>query len=117
MIHSASRSAHAENKIPTFLSQGDPSLYTNLADNSLRLGDFKTALEAATYAHELDPNDLDTYLVRATILIDENRMQDAADVLVEAVIIIRDSDQRFLAPLQKLYETGVDLRDVQWLTA
>ena len=85
---------------------GISSMYLTLSMNSLRLSDQKTALDAAIYAHQLDANNLDAYRLLASILVLDGRAADAADVLVEALMI--SDDQRFLEMLRTLYTAGFD---------
>jgi tetratricopeptide (TPR) repeat protein len=85
---------------------GSPSLYADLSANSMRLGDQKTAFDAALYARLLDPRNPDNYKILGAILTSEGRKEDAAVMLVEGLMTSGDSE--FLEQLRRVYRAGVD---------
>jgi protein O-mannosyl-transferase len=87
---------------------GNASLYTNLAGNSMRLGDHKTAIDAAMYARLLDPQNQTNYRILSNALIAEGRPEDAAVTLVEGIMTSGNRDPWFLETLRGLYRTGLD---------
>jgi hypothetical protein len=87
---------------------GHASLYKDLAIDSMRLGDQKTAFDAATNARLLDPSNLTNYHILSTILLAEGRKEDAAVMLVEGMMISGPKDPSFLETLRGLYRSGLD---------
>jgi hypothetical protein len=85
---------------------GSPSLYANLAVNSMWLGDQKTAFDAALYGRLLDPQNRTNYQILGDILVAEGRKEDAAVMLVEGVLT--SGDVGFLKTLRGLYGSGLD---------
>jgi protein O-mannosyl-transferase len=95
----------SETEIPL---TGSAVLYTNLAGNSMRLGDRQTAFDAAMYARLLDPQNLTNYRILSNALIAEGRQEDAAVTLVEGMMTSGNRDPWFLEALRGLYRTGLD---------
>lgn len=87
---------------------GFARLYANLAENSLRVGDDKTAYESAKFARFLDPQNLNNYLILSKELAAESRKEEAAVALVEGVIMSGGAAPELLAKLRELYGTGLD---------
>jgi hypothetical protein len=85
---------------------GSPTLYANLAANSVRLGDEKTAFDAASYGRLLDVQNQNNYQILGDILMDKGRKKEAAAMLVEGMIV--SGDPQFLKRLRGLYESGLD---------
>ena len=85
---------------------GPPSLYADLAANSMWLGDQKTAFDAAAYGRLLDPQNRTNYQILGNILVAEGRKNDAAVMLVEGMITTGDPE--FLKTLRGLYGSGLD---------
>ena len=85
---------------------GFPLLYTNLATTYLRLGRIQEAYDAAFHARLLNPNVIEPYLLMAQALAPQNRKEEAAQVLVEGVLV--SGEQALLTPLAVLYKYGVD---------
>ena len=85
---------------------GFPLVYTNLATAYLRLGDFKDAYNAATYARLLNPNIVEPYVLMSQALAPQGRKEEAALALVEGVLV--SGEQGLLNPLAVLYKYGVD---------
>lgn len=85
---------------------GSPSLYANLAANSMWLGDQKAAFDAAMYGRLLDPQNRTNYQILGNILVAERRKEDAAVMLVEGMIT--SGDPGFLKTLRGLYVSGLD---------
>ena len=98
-------SGKSDSEIPL---TGSAILYANLAANSMRLGDQKTAYDAAMYARSLDPNNLTNYHVLSAALLAEGRKEDAAVMLVEGMMISGAGDPWFLETLRGLYRAGLD---------
>jgi hypothetical protein len=98
-------SGKSDSEIPL---TGSASLYANLAANSMRLDDQKTAFDAAINARLLDPNNLSNYHILSTILLAEGRNEDAAVMLVEGMMFSGAYDPWFLETLRGLYRTGLD---------
>jgi hypothetical protein len=75
----------------------------------MRLGDFQTALDAATYAQVLDPEQQRIYLALSYILLSEGRKDEAAIPLLEGLLVSGSpATPEFLEPLQDLYRAGLD---------
>lgn len=85
---------------------GSPSLYANLAANSMLLGDQNVAFDAASYGRLLDPQNRNLYQIQGDIRVAEGRKEEAAVVLVEGMIV--SGDPGFLKTLRGLYESGLD---------
>jgi tetratricopeptide (TPR) repeat protein len=85
---------------------GFPLLYANLATTYLRLGNFREAYEAATHARLLNPNVVEPYLLISQALAPQGRKEEAAQALVEGVLV--SGEQGLLNPLAVLYKYGVD---------
>jgi protein O-mannosyl-transferase len=83
-------------------------LYANLAENSMRVGDPKTAYEAAVYARRLDPESPGNYLILSKILVAEGRKEEATLPLVEGIIVSGGRAPELLRELRHLYATGLD---------
>ena len=81
-------------------------LYTNLATTYLRLGDSSDAYDAAVYARLLNPNVVEPYLLMSQALVPQGRKEEAAQALVEGVLV--SGEQGLLNPLAVLYKYGVD---------
>ena len=89
--------------------EGFVSLYEGLYTVSMRLGDLQTALDAATHAHLLDPEEQRIYLALSYILLSEGRKDEAAIPLMEGLLVSGSpATPEFLEPLQDLYRTGLD---------
>ncbi len=93
----------SDSQIPPY---GIFDLYENLATTAMRLGDQKTALDAANHARTLAPDDLDVYLVLSNIFLLQGNREDAATILVEGSLI--SGNRAFLQPLRELYRAGLD---------
>lgn len=93
----------SDSEIPPY---GTAGLYENLATASMRLGDQKTALDAAIHARLLAPDDLNNYLTLSNILLSEGKKEDSATMLVEGSLV--SGGRGFVEPLRKLYLTGLD---------
>lgn len=87
---------------------GSATLYEDLAENSMRLGDHKTAFDAAMYARLLNPRNPANYQILSSILIAEGRKGDAAVMLVEGMMTTGTGDPGFLEALRGLYKSGLD---------
>jgi tetratricopeptide (TPR) repeat protein len=85
---------------------GVPLVYSNLAATELKLGKFQEAYETAVYARKLDPDIVDSYMQMAQALAPQNRKEEAAQALVEGVLV--SGSQNLLPPLAVLYKYGVD---------
>ena len=83
---------------------GAPSLYANLAEVSIKLGDKKTAFEAAEHARLLDPQNAGNYKILSGILLEEGKKEDAAVRMVEGFTI--SGDKELLGRLREQYGTG-----------
>jgi protein O-mannosyl-transferase len=83
-------------------------LYETLAENSMRVGDAKTAYDAAVYARRLDPENLGNYLLLGKILVAEGRKEEATLPLVEGIVVSGGRAPELLRELQQLYATGLD---------
>lgn len=87
---------------------GSATLYANLAENSMRLGDHQTAFDAAMYARLLNPKNPANYQILSTILLADGRKEEAAVMLVEGMMVSGTGDPVFLETLRGLYKTGLD---------
>jgi protein O-mannosyl-transferase len=83
-------------------------LYANLAENSLRLGESKTAHGAAVYARSVDPENLGNYLVLSKILVAEGHKEEATVALAEGIVVSGGRAPELLQELRELYATGLD---------
>ncbi len=81
-------------------------LYRVLSTSYLRLADTRKALEAATYALQLDPLKSESYRQIADVLVAAGRADEAAVKLVEGVILSADSSLG--DELLGLYRSGLD---------
>ncbi len=77
-----------------------------LSTARLRIKDYSRALEAAMTARLLDPDNPEIYRQLATVLLAENRPEQAAEKLMEGAIATSDSGLR--QELFKLYQNGGD---------
>ena len=97
----------ARGKLPTQITPaGFPLLYTNLATIYLRFGNIQQAYDAAVYARLLNPNVVEPYVLMAQALAPQRRKEEAAQALVEGVLV--SGEQGLLNPLAVLYKYGVD---------
>jgi hypothetical protein len=84
-------------------------LYESLSTVSMRLADPQGALDAAMFAHSLDPADRKIYLALARILLSQGRNDEAATMLVEGLVVSGSvTEPEFLEPLRVLYRMGLD---------
>lgn len=87
---------------------GSGALYSNLAENSMRLGDRGTAWDAAQEARLLNSENLANYQILSKILVSQDRKEDAAVQLIEGIMVAGPQAPGFMQGLRELYGEGVD---------
>jgi len=90
---------------------GFARLYSNLADNSLRLGDEEMAYEAANTARRMEPGDAKNYEVFGEILAKRGQREEAQVALAEGVIVSGGRATDLVRKLGELYSAVPDAKN------